>query len=64
MSGVDVHALFRDVMSRTPAERLKLAGMLLETDPTKAEMALSIAKSACNDIEGPIVLRKLREHRP
>lgn len=58
-SGVDVQALFDRVMKQKPSDRLRLAAMLLDTDPSKAEMALSIAKSACGSIELPLILKRL-----
>lgn len=63
---VDVQALFDDVMRQKPSDRLRLAAMLLDSDPTKAAMALSIAKSACDSIEGPILRKRLGipEDRP
>jgi hypothetical protein len=60
---VNVQALFDDVMRQKPSDRLRLAAMLLDTDPTKAEMALGIAKSACHEIEMPILDRKLEASR-
>lgn len=58
----DVQALFDQVMRQKPSDRLRLAAMLLDTDPAKSEMALGIAKSACQEIEGPVVARRLEAH--
>lgn len=57
--GSDVQALFDEVMSQSPADRLRLAAMLLDTDQTKAGMALSIAKSACTSIEAEMLRERL-----
>lgn len=61
MGHAGVEALFRKVMAQPPAKRLQLAGLLLEQDPGKAEMALSIAKRAVEEIEVPLVMARLNK---
>jgi len=64
MSQATVEELFRKVMRQSPADRLRLAAALLETQPSKAEMAVSIAKSAIDEVSIPIVLGKLSRRDP
>lgn len=61
MDKADSEKLFRDVMRQPPAEKLKLAGMLLLMDPTKAGMAVSIAKRAIEEIELALLLGEGRK---
>lgn len=56
MSAAEVEAIFRMIMSKSPAERLQLAGLLITADPSKLDLAVSIAERACMEIRAARVL--------
>lgn len=62
MSEIDVKDLFRKVMAMSPADRLRMAGGLLDSGrPDLRGIALDVAKSAVQEIELPIVMERLEK---